>query len=164
MRAIGVICEYNPFHNGHAYHLKKCRDLAGEDGAVICVMSGDFVQRGEPAIYSKFARAEAAVLGGADLVAELPVPWSLSSAEGFARGGVSLLDRLGVQTLCFGSEAGEVEVLSAIAELLSEPATQEKILKRLNEHASLSYAAARQQVLQERLGEKVSAGAAGDTP
>ena len=156
MRAIGVICEYNPFHNGHAYHLKKCRDLAGEDGAVICVMSGDFVQRGEPAIYSKFARAEAAVLGGADLMAELPVPWSLSSAEGFARGGVSLLDRLGVQTLCFGSEAGEVEALSAVAELLTEPATQEKIRKRLNEHVSLSYAAARLQVLQEQLGEKAA--------
>ena len=85
MRAIGVICEYNPFHNGHAYHLQRSRALAGEDCTVICVMSGDFVQRGEPAIYSKFARAEAACLGGADLVVELPLPWSLSSAEGFAR-------------------------------------------------------------------------------
>ena len=156
MQAVGVICEYNPFHNGHAYHLRKCRDLASEDGAVICVMSGDFVQRGEPAIYSKFARAEAAVLGGADLVAELPVPWSLSSAEGFARGGISLLDRLGVQMLCFGSEAGEAETLSTIAGLLTEPRTQEEIRKCLNENANLSYAAARQQVLQGYLGEKAA--------
>ena len=86
---IGVVCEYNPFHNGHTYHLRRCRELAGEDCTVICVMSGDFVQRGEPALYSKFARAEAACLGGADLVVELPLPWSLSSAEAFARGGVS---------------------------------------------------------------------------
>ena len=87
MALIGVVCEYNPFHNGHEYHLRRSRELCGDAG-VICVMSGDFVQRGEPAIYSKFARAEAACFCGADVVFELPLPWALSSAEGFARGAV----------------------------------------------------------------------------
>lgn len=83
---IGIVAEYNPFHNGHARLIEQTRAQLGAVCPVVCVMSGDFVQRGSPAVYSKFARAEAAVRCGADLVLELPLPWSLSSAEGFARG------------------------------------------------------------------------------
>ena len=152
MRGIGVICEYNPFHNGHAYHLQKCRQLAGDDCAIICVMSGDFMQRGEAALFSKFARAEAACLGGADLVVELPLPWSLSSAEGFARGGVSILNRMGAKSMGFGSETGEAETLRVIAELLLDPMVQEEIKKHLRDNANTSYASARQLVLRKKLG------------
>ena len=88
---IGIVCEYNPFHNGHAYHITRALQELGADEGVVCVMSGDFVQRGEPAVYSKYARAEAACRCGADLVLELPLPWCLASAEGFARGAVGLL-------------------------------------------------------------------------
>lgn len=95
MAIIGIIAEYNPFHTGHEYHIARSRELLGADSTVICVMSGDFVQRGEAALYSKFARAEAACRCGADLVIELPLPWALSSAEGFARGAVGLLGGVG---------------------------------------------------------------------
>ena len=105
MRVVGIVTEFNPFHNGHALLLERAREAMGEDTAVVCCMSGDFVQRGEAAVWSKFARAEAAARCGADLVFELPLPWALSSAEGFARGGVGMLAALGVvDCLCFGSE------------------------------------------------------------
>ena len=132
---IGIVAEYNPFHNGHARLIEQTRAQLGAVCPVVCVMSGDFVQRGSPAVYSKFARAEAAVRCGADLVLELPLPWSLSSAEGFARGAVGLLGSLGVVThLSFGSECGELDPLQraarqqavarrvgALAELLQAP-------------------------------------------
>ena len=106
---IGIVAEYNPFHNGHARLIEQTRARLGADCPVVCVMSGDFVQRGSPAVYAKFARAEAAARCGADLVLELPLPWALSSAEGFARGAVGLLGSLGVVThLSFGSECGEL--------------------------------------------------------
>jgi predicted nucleotidyltransferase len=109
MRVVGIISEYNPFHKGHEYHISESRKRAGADSAVVCVMGGNFMQRGEPAVFSKQTRAEAAALCGADLVFELPLPWALASAEGFARGGGGLLGALGVVTdLSFGSEAGEV--------------------------------------------------------
>ena len=111
MRTVGIVAEYNPFHRGHLYHLERSRTLA-EAEAVVCVLSGDFVQRGEPAVFSKFARAEAAVRAGADLVLELPLPWSIVSAEGFARGAVGLLEATGVvDCLSFGSECGDVAAL-----------------------------------------------------
>ena len=118
---LGVVCEYNPFHQGHLYQLAESRRAAGEDSTIVCAMSGDFVQRGEAAICAKFARAEAAVACGADLVAELPLPWCLSSAEGFARGAVGLLNALGAERLCFGSETGELAPLEELARLLQEP-------------------------------------------
>ena len=86
MNISGIISEYNPFHMGHKHHIDQTRAVLGEDTAIVCVMSGNFVQRGEPAAFSKNARALCALHGGADLVLELPVPWALSSAEGFARG------------------------------------------------------------------------------
>ena len=99
---------------------------------VVCVMSGDFVQRGSPAVYSKFARAEAAARCGADLVLELPLPWALSSAEGFARGAVGLLGGLGVVThLSFGSECGELEPLQRVAEALLDPLLGEDLRAEL---------------------------------
>ena len=107
MKTAGIICEYNPIHNGHARHIAETRAILGEDGAVVCAMSGNFVQRGDFAVFGKHARAMSAVASGADLIVELPLPYVLSSAEGFARGGVGLLEALGVCThLSFGSEAG----------------------------------------------------------
>ena len=118
MKTVAVICEYNPFHNGHARQL--CQMAAV--GTTVCVMSGNYVQRGEPAICDKWTRARAAALCGADLVLELPVTYALRSAEGFADGGVEVLERLGcVDALCFGSETGSAErVLSTARLLLSD--------------------------------------------
>ena len=150
---LGVVCEYNPFHRGHLYHLRESRRAAGEDAAVVCVQSGDFVQRGEAAVFSKFARAEAALACGADLVAELPLPWCLSSAEGFARGAVGLLAALGAERISFGSETGETEPLEELAALMLSPGFIEDVKARLNADATLSFAAARQLAAAERLGE-----------
>ena len=107
MKTIGIVAEYNPFHLGHARQIRESRKITertGEETAVIAVMSGDFVQRGEAAAFSKYARAEAACRSGADLVVELPLPWILSSAEGFARGAVAMLADLGAEVLSFGCE------------------------------------------------------------
>ena len=150
---IGIVCEYNPFHNGHAYLITRALQEIGPDEGVVCVMSGDFVQRGEPAVYSKFARAEAACRGGADLVLELPLPWCLSSAEGFARGAVGMLGALGVEHLAFGSESGELAELETLAQTLLDAGVQNEIRALLAESPNLSYAAARQTVMERRLGE-----------
>ncbi len=121
MKLMAVICEYNPFHNGHAYQLLKQKESLGCDG-VICLMSGSFVQRGEPAVCDKWARAEMALSCGCDLVLELPVVYSLQSAEGFAFGAVSLLSKLNFDGyLCFGSETGELSRLSSVADLGFDP-------------------------------------------
>lgn len=119
MRASGVICEFNPFHSGHAYLLSRMRDEVGEDGCVICLMSGRFVQRGEASVADPYLRARTALAGGADLVLELPFPWSAGSAEHFATAGVSLLSRLGVDTLTFGSECGDASLLARAAEVVA---------------------------------------------
>lgn len=153
MSVLGIVCEYNPFHRGHEYHLMMSRRALGGDVPVICVMSGDFVQRGEPAAFSKFARAEAACLCGADLVVELPLPWSLSSAEGFARGAVGLLGALGATHISFGSEAGETEPLQELAEALLDPSLTDEIRTLLDGDGSLSFASARQRALCSRVGE-----------
>ena len=119
MKIVGIICEYNPLHRGHE---KQIRHIKAQfpDSAVVCLMSGNFVQRGAPAIVDKSLRAKAAVLSGADLVLELPVTYALSSAEGFAAGGVRILGPF-CDALCFGSETGDKEALMATAKaLLSE--------------------------------------------
>lgn len=143
---IGVAAEYNPFHLGHALQLEKSRENL-EGAAVICVMSGDFVQRGEAAIFPKHLRAEAAVRSGADLVLELPLPWCLSSAEGFARGMVSILKNTGIVThISFGSESGDAEALKTISGAMGTPAYQTALRAQLE--TGISYAAARQQALR----------------
>lgn len=138
MKTVGIIAEYNPFHNGHAWQLAKAKELTGADYAVV-VMSGNFVQRGLPAVMDKSLRAEAALLCGADAVIELPVHYSAASAEYFASGAAALLDRLGVvDFLCFGSECGDIGVLSNLADtLLTEDKSFKRLLKeRLKEGAS----------------------------
>lgn len=117
MRIAGIIAEYNPFHLGHAYQIEKTRELGVTH--VVCVMSGHFVQRGEPAVFQKAARVKAALSAGADLVIELPLPWAMAPAQTFARGGVALLDALGcVDVLSFGSECGDLPLLRASARAL----------------------------------------------
>ena len=101
-RISGVICEFNPLHNGHAALLRHMRAAAG--GPIVCAMSGNFVQRGEAAALDKWSRARPALQNGADLVLELPLPWALAGAERIAFGGVSLLSALGAETLFFGCE------------------------------------------------------------
>ena len=120
MKTVGIICEYNPFHLGHRKQIRRIRAEFGEDTAIVCAMSGNFVQRGMPAIVDKSLRAQAAVLSGADLVLELPVTRALSSAEGFAAGGVEILSPI-CDTLCFGAETPDKDALIHTAEaLLSE--------------------------------------------
>ncbi|MBQ6431072.1 MAG: nucleotidyltransferase family protein [Oscillospiraceae bacterium] len=144
MKKIGVICEYNPFHNGH----KKQLSFMKLQGAAICLMSGNYVQRGEPAILNKYVRAAAAVACGADLVLELPVTYALRSAEGFAAGGVEILNRLGcVDALCFGSESGSENELMQTAKLLL---TEQFAVKLRSELASgVSFPCARQNALED---------------
>lgn len=117
MKIAGIVAEYNPFHKGHAFHIERTR--AKEDGCgathIIAVMSGNFVQRGEPAIMPKADRVRTALAGGADLVLELPLPWAMASAEAFAYGAVSLLDSMNcVDVLSFGSECGDVKPLEKV--------------------------------------------------
>lgn len=120
MRLTGIIAEYNPFHSGHEFHIKKAKELT-DSGFCVVVMSGDFVQRGEPALYSKYLRTRMALGCGADLVVELPSAFAVSSAEDFAACGVSLLTALGaVDTICFGSEDGQVRPILTAASLLAE--------------------------------------------
>lgn len=117
MKAAGIICEFNPFHNGHKYLLERVRQELQPD-ALVCVMSGNFVQRGEPAMWNKYSRAKAAVLCGADLVIELPVYAAVNSASEFAKGGISILKGLGiVDTIAFGSEIGDAKILKRAAEM-----------------------------------------------
>ena len=154
MSVIGIVGEYNPFHYGHKHHIAETKRLLGEDCPVVCAMSGDFIQRGEAAVYSKFARAEAAVRSGADLVLELPPAWALSSAEGFARGAVGLLGSIGVVThLSFGSECGEVEPLETLAEILLDPLIGADIRRELEAQEGIPFASARQRAVAKRVGE-----------
>jgi len=120
MKVVGLITEYNPFHNGHKYHIEEARRVTGAD-YVIAVMSGNFVQRGAPAIIDKYSRSRMALQNGADIVFELPVCFSTASAEYFAHGAVSLLDKLGVvDYICFGSECGDIQLLKKAACLLTD--------------------------------------------
>ena len=148
MEAIGIICEYNPFHLGHARQFQLIRDRFGPDAAIVCLMSGQYVQRGEPAVFPRMDRAKAALECGADLVLEMPVPGSLSSAEGFARAGVRLLSPI-CQYLCFGTESGDTHALISTAQALLSSRFSEQL--RLALASGISFPAARQAAL-ERLG------------
>ena len=117
MRTVGIICEYNPLHLGHKKQMDLLRSRFGSDCAIVCLMSGNYVQRGAPAIVDKSLRAKAALLSGADLVLELPVTYALSSAEGFARGGVEILSTV-CSDLCFGAETADPDALMNTAKAL----------------------------------------------
>ncbi len=145
MKICAIICEYNPFHNGHLYHLTKARERSGAD-AVICLMSGHFVQRGEAAIAQKYARAKHAVLAGADAVVELPAVFATSNAELFAKGAIHLLSSIpAVQTLCFGAEtADKTAFLLGARYTNNEPKEISEKLK-LEMEKGASYAKARAQ-------------------
>lgn len=153
MRICGVVSEYNPFHKGHAYQIAESKARLGEDCAVVCCMSSDFVQRGDAAILPKHLRAKAAVLGGADVVLELPAPYALRSAEGFAQSAVDILLGLGVLTdLSFGAEDADPELLRETASLLLEHRTVQDTLLHLK--TGISYAAARERALYARVQER----------
>lgn len=143
MKITGIICEYNPLHLGHKKQLDAVRAAAPE-GGIVCIMSGNFVQRGKPAVLDKLLRAKAAILSGADLVLELPVTAALSSAEGFASQGVRLLGGF-CDYLCFGAETGDAESLLAAAGALLSPAFSEGLKQELEK--GLSFPAARQAAL-----------------
>ena len=143
MKVNGIVAEYNPFHNGHAYQLQHAKEANDADYTII-VMSGNFMQRGAPALLDKFTRTKMALENGADLVLELPTRYAASSAEFFAKGSVALFDKLGVTTnLCFGSECGNIEVLSRIAEIFyTEPEPYVESL-RCNMRKGMSFPIAR---------------------
>ena len=143
MQVAGIICEYNPLHLGHK---KQIDFLKAQGYAVVCLMSGNFVQRGHPAIFDKMCRARAAVECGADLVLELPVQYALSSAEGFAAGGVEILTKL-CHKLCFGAENADPNALIEIAQALLSPTFSEKLRPYLDQ--GLSFPAARSKALAE---------------
>ena len=146
MLVCGIICEYNPLHLGHAKQIRIVRKLLGADTAVVCLMSGNYVQRGAPAIVDKQLRAKAAVLSGADLVLELPVTCALSSAEGFAAGGVEILSPF-CDYLCFGAETADADALMGIAKALLSDAFPPLLRSQLDR--GLSFPAARAAALEE---------------
>lgn len=153
MKTVGIIAEYNPFHNGHLHQLSMAKQLSGADYAII-VMSGDFTQRGTPALLDKYRRAEMALRSGADLVLELPVRFATGSAECFARGAISLLCGLSVDALCFGSECGDVDSLRLAAALLTEEPERFRDTLRKKLRDGSSYPAARSQALSACLTEE----------
>lgn len=152
MKICGIIAEYNPFHKGHLYQIEETRRRLGEDTAIVCVMSGDYVQRGEAAIADKNLRAEAAVRCGADLVLSLPLRWSLSSAPGFADGAVHILNKAGCQYISFGAEDDDLGELQEIARLIAEKSVEEAVIARMDE--GMPYAIARERELYSRIQEK----------
>lgn len=148
MKIAAVIAEYNPFHNGHLYQLNTLRETVGAD-FIIVVMSGDFMQRGEPAIIDKYARCRIALECGADTVFELPVYFSLASAEYFAQGAVSLLDKLGVvDVLHFGSECGDIDLLCECADIIANESDDYKQALNLHLKSGKSFPLARNEAVK----------------
>lgn len=147
MKIVGLITEYNPFHAGHLYHMQQARELTGADYCVV-LMSGSFVQRGEPAIFDKYLRTKTALLAGADLVLEIPAAFSTASAHEFATYGVALLSAIGVDAVVFGSECGQIEILKQAAYALNYESAefQERLRKELK--AGLTYPQARAKALE----------------
>ena len=147
MKIVGLITEYNPFHAGHLYHMQQARELTGADYCVV-LMSGSFVQRGEPALFDKYLRTKTALLAGADLVLEIPVAFSTASAHEFAAYGVALLSAIGVDAVVFGSECGQIEILKQAAYALNYESAefQERLRKGLK--AGLTYPQARAKALE----------------
>lgn len=152
MTTAAIICEYNPLHQGHALQLAQVRARIGEAGAIVCLMSGNYVQRGEPAVFDKYTRARAALLCGADLVLELPLTCAVQSAEGFAAGGVEMLHRLGVvDRLYFGCECGQTDALMEVAQCLRSPSFPPLLQMQLK--TGCSFATARQRAVDQLCGQ-----------
>ena len=155
LKAAGIICEYNPFHIGHQTHIAETKRALGNGYAVVCAMSGNFVQRGEPAIFNKHTRAEAAVRCGADLVLEIPSPYALTSSQGYAEAGVGILAALGAcEYISFGSESGDINELRSVANALSSENTGVQIKAMLGK--GIAYAQAVQMVIDDMLGESAA--------
>ena len=156
LTTLGTIAEYNPFHNGHKYHLEQSLKESGAD-VCVAVISGNFMQRGEIAILDKWTRAEMAVRNGANLVVEMPVVFACSNAGYFAQGGVEILEALGVSTISFGSELGNMDEISRIARAMDE--NKEIIENSIKEavKAGLAYPRARHEALVSILGEESAA-------
>ena len=155
MQVVGIVAEYNPFHTGHAYQIAKSRQRLGQDCAVAAVMSGNWVQQADCAIADKWLRARLALMGGVDLVLELPTVWATASAEAFARGAVKLFAATGVvRFLSFGSECGDVDQLRQAAACLDSPVYQAELRRFLD--GGMPFAACRQAAVRELLGEELS--------
>ena len=155
MQVIGIVAEYNPFHTGHAYQIKAARSALKDESAVVAVMSGNWVQQADCAIGDKWMRTRLALMGGADLVLELPTVWATASAEGFARGAVRLLDGSGVvDVLSFGSELGDVKALEDLALCLDSPASQDEMVRLAGQ--GLPFARCRQKAVEAILGERAA--------
>ena len=152
MKTLGIIAEYNPFHNGHKYHMETARSLADAEACMV-VMSGDFTQRGEPAVSDKWQRAEQAVRYGANLVVELPFIFACNRAPAFARGGIDILVRTGVRSISFGCECSDPEMLRNTAEALSaeDSAIRERTVEIMKD--GCSHAAAHEEAVREILGK-----------
>ena len=156
MKIVGLIAEYNPFHNGHKYHIEKAKEVTGADH-VIVVMSGNYVQRGTPAIMPKHMRCEAALKAGASLVIELPVCYATASAETFAFGAVSILDKLGcVDAICFGSECGSIKNLQLISKILTDEPAEYKEALKFYLKAGNSYPLARQNAMTDYFNSDIA--------
>ena len=158
MKTVGIIAEYNPFHNGHKYMIEKAKELTGADMAVI-IMSGDFVQRGAPAVCDKYLRTQMALLCGADIVFELPVIYSLGSAERFAEGAVRLLSStLNIDFICFGSESGNIDTLYEFAINTEDYSHTEEFRTNISAaiKKGMSYPAAFETVINEKFNVKDS--------
>lgn len=157
MKTAAIICEYNPFHTGHLYQMQRIREQFGADTRIVCIMSGGFTQRGELAIADKSARAKMAVLCGANLVLELPFPYSMASAELFARAGVAIAEGLGcIDILSFGSESGELTELSNAASIMMSEAFHARLSALKKERTSDGDA----RLYEIALGESIGAEAA----
>ncbi len=151
MKVVGLITEYNPFHNGHKYHIEQARKITGADYC-IAVMSGNFVQRGTPAMMDKYSRAKMALQNGVDLVLELPACYATGSAEYFAQGAVSLLDKLGVvNSLCFGSECGDITMIKSASQFLQNAPEDFELRMQDYMREGLTYPAARRKAVEHTL-------------
>ena len=153
MKAVGIIAEYNPLHYGHIHHINKAIQLAGSD-AVVVAMSGDYIQRGEPAILDKWERCELALKHGADLVIEIPAVFCLSDASTYAKAGVALLENIpAVNSIAFGSECGDVELLEDVASKLQM--NSKEIKDRISQltKGGISFPRARESAFRDMFGK-----------
>ena len=149
MKVLGIVSEYNPFHNGHKLHIEKSKKSTGCD-FVIAVMSGNFVQRGEPAIFDKWTRTRSALINGVDMVIEIPVSFATASAEFFAECSVRILENSGIiDTISFGSECGNVDYIEKISDILYNEPTEFKELIKEELSKGLTFPVARSKALKK---------------